>query len=237
MKRKWLAVFAVCMAAGLVILFSRDTIVLCLGIRVYRRLLRLAVVLMAAGSGTMFVSVCKTARNRIGEKQQQQKIPVRQRSGELPMNGELSDVAVASLVRQQAEGRWRCLEDELVKVQAQLRDIDNYQDRLHSLLAANDAEKLNDTEEVLSQTEQYMLRKVRRILNYMSIYDPNKPDERQTMADHIGKCVDENKVLLGQTKEFVLAVTEFVNRQGESDNELELLQMCKDSILNYIGGA
>ena len=150
------------------------------------------------------------------------------------MNGRLTDVKVRELLKENASGKWRALQDAIGGLAAQMCQMDSYQERLANLLTSNQASTLGDTEEVLDQVEQYICRNIRKVLNYMTVYDPASQEDAAALEKLIEECRDANQEQLTQTKEFVFALTEFLNRQGDSSQDTYSLELYKKLILDSI---
>ena len=120
---------------------------------------------------------------------------------------------------------------ELQQVIQQMEQMDTYQERLHSLLEENDISALSDTEQVLEQAEQSLCQNVRKILNYMSVFDEKDIDVVRTS---VRKTNEKNQEQLNQVRDFVVAVTDFVNQQGSARQDPDLLNTYKNMILDSL---
>jgi cobalamin-dependent methionine synthase I len=112
--------------------------------------------------------------------------------------------------------------------------MDSYQERLSRLLQTNDVHTLSDTEEILDRVEQYICRNVRKVLNYMEVVDPSSPEDVELVRTKFSTCCSDNQDQLKQTQEFIIALTDFINQQGDSDNDLSMLEVYKNTILDSI---
>ena len=117
---------------------------------------------------------------------------------------------------------------------SQMERMDGYQERLHNLLDNNGANVLSDTEEILDKAEQYMCRNVRKVINYMSISEPGNMLDEELIKKKIGICYDDNNKVLGQVQEFLVALTEFLNKQGENEQDISMLEIYKETILDSV---
>ena len=101
---------------------------------------------------------------------------------------------------------------------------------LDKLLDDNGAEALKDTGEILDQVEQYLCRNVRSALNFMAVADDDAGDK---VKEKLESCREENKKLLEQTRDFVYAMAEFLNKQGEK-TDTRLLESYRTTLLSTI---
>ena len=62
----------------------------------------------------------------------------------------------------------------------------------------------------------------------MSVADDDAKDEVRNKLDN---CAEENKGLLAKTKDFIYALADFLNNQGEK-TDLRMLETYKNTILN-----
>ena len=131
--------------------------------------------------------------------------------GTLSVFGDLSDEYVLKETSRQGLSKWNCLKPEIEILTDQMVLMNSYQDRLSKLLINNEAQSLCEAEELVSKMEQQILLNVRKVLNYMEIFDV--PD-REKMKECILQCAKENTGLLNATKDFLLCVTNFLNNQG-----------------------
>lgn len=131
--------------------------------------------------------------------------------GTLSVFGDLSDEYVLKETSRQGLSKWNCLKPEIETLTDQMVLMNSYQDRLSKLLINNEAQSLCEAEELVSKMEQQILLNVRKVLNYMEIFDV--PD-REKMKECILQCAKENTGLLNATKDFLLCVTNFLNNQG-----------------------
>ena len=115
-----------------------------------------------------------------------------------------------------------------------MRMMDRYQDKLNRLLKENGADALNDTEEILEKVEQYLCKNVRKVLNYMNVADPRNLSDQEMIRNKLKNCEAANSVQLDQTQQFLFALTEFLNRQGDEDTGTDMLEMYRQTILDSL---
>lgn len=144
-----------------------------------------------------------------------------------------SNTLVESVIRNHLQdsynGTWCSLRDALTPLYHQSEKMDELQGKLKSLITKNDASVLDDTEEVLEQAEQSLLKNIRKVMNYMDVCDPNEPDEVDKVYNSALECKNSNKVILDNVSDFLMALTEYLNNQG-SDDGLNVLNSYKDAL-------
>lgn len=128
-------------------------------------------------------------------------------------------------------GKWNILEEELKNLYIQSTKMDDLQEKLKSLITKNDASVLNDTEEILEKAEQDLLKNIRKVMNYMDVCDPDTFEEKEKVKISAQNCYFQNKEILNTTSDFLMALTEFLNSQGD-ENSLSILNEYKDALKN-----
>ena len=229
---------AVIFAAAAVFLF-RDSFIVSYGIRAYRTV-RTAVCalcgVMAVVTAVVFLTASKKEKMLLEaraeyekEKEEAKKVPAI-----LSMKGRLDSGKLREIMRKQTSGEWRALEEEGLECIGQMDQMDEYREKLHLLLADNDAGKLSDSEDVLDSAQQYICRNVRKVLNYMSVADSRDAGGVAMTGGKMGECLGKNGQQLDRVREFVYAMTEYLNHQGEDDSNIEMLEIYRNTILNSI---
>ena len=232
-----MSVFLVIVGIGILMLvLSKDSVVISIGIRSYRGLYQGGLIAEVALVILFLILSLRDARKKnAAKKEEREQSADRQKlEADLPVNGRLTDVKVRELLKENASGKWRALQDAIGGLAAQMCQMDSYQERLANLLTSNQASTLGDTEEVLDQVEQYICRNIRKVLNYMTVYDPASQEDAAALEKLIEECRDANQEQLTQTKEFVFALTEFLNRQGASSQDTYSLELYKKLLLDSI---
>ena len=218
----------------------KDAAVIKFGIRAYR-MLRIAA---CAAAGVMLGAAVysmkrnsddektlKEARAEYAERKRLEKL----NSARLSVSGRLKNHELRKLLSQQSEVVWRAVSEPASKCVMQMKQMDNYQEKLHSLLAENGADSFSDAEEVLDGAEQYMCRNVRKVLNYMSVADPENADDVGMIREKLQECAAKNGEQISQTQQFVYAMTEYLNHQGEDGTSADMLEIYRAAILKSIG--
>lgn len=246
------AVFAWILAAAagvgnLLVHMMRDTIIVETGIRTYRTIesaaaLVFAVLAVFACVVTLILAVRRNS-GRKEERRAQEENLARQAETERQERRKESPLAVSDRLDPptlQARVRAACetLFGEQKKVMAQILNqmyrMDALQEKHLRLLKNNAAYALKDTADILDQVEQYMCRNVRKVLNYVDILDMSVGEDRGTLLVHEKECEKANGEQLQKTQDFLVALTEFLNRQGDGQGGSEALDMYKETILNAI---
>ncbi|MBO4457405.1 MAG: hypothetical protein J5802_06785 [Butyrivibrio sp.] len=126
------------------------------------------------------------------------------------------------------------MEEALSNVRQTMTKMDDYQQRLKNLLDSNGADALRDTEEVLDRVEQHLCRNVRKLLNIMTVSSPNTQNDLDVVELTAKNCAEDNDRLLKTTKEFIVAVTEFLNSQGDSGSDINEVEVYKNALTTQI---
>lgn len=217
--------------AGLIgVLIGRDDVIIDYGIRSYRNILTILAILtgiFAALTALIAAVSAKQEKKRIGEEAAAEAERVQGKLSPRRMDG----TELRNMLAKNAQGKWRGLGDGIGRIAAQMDQMDEYQRSLRNLLEENDASALGDTEELLDKVEQNMFRNIRGVLNFMNVADPG---DAPRMRDEIQECLDKNRDLLAKTKDFMYALTAYLNGQGE-DSSTGLLETYKETILETLG--
>ena len=216
-------------SAGLIFVgLQKDNIVIYLGIGAYRVFRTILLALEGAAALVFVIVAFFTIRS--GKKKTLTE-PKETKAPSLSVKEKLHNASLRERLAEEAKGRWRSLSPELQTTIGQLEQMDTYQERLHSLLKENDISALSDTEEVLEQAEQSLCQNVRKILNYMGVFDEKDVDVVRTS---VRKTNEKNQEQLNQVRDFVVAVTDFVNQQGSARQDPDLLNTYKNMILDSL---
>ena len=241
MKRKQnipiiiLLLLAAAAVAG--ISLAKDAIIIQMGVVFFRKI-RLATCIAA---GILLViallSMILSARRQSGINNLQGETS----SGEnvsqeanLSVSSGLDAVKIQGLLQEKLEGEWGVCDHEIKSCLEQMKTMDRYQDKLNRLLKENGADALNDTEEILQRVEQYLCKNVRKVLNYMNVADPRDLSDQEMIRNKLKNCEEANSVQLDQTQQFLFALTEFLNRQGDEDTGTDMLEMYRQTILDSL---
>lgn len=113
----------------------------------------------------------------------------------------------------------------------QLDEMNSYQSKLSRLLANNGADYLEDTNAVLESVEQCILKKVRKILNCFVVYESSRRADVEKMETLLNDTRAANAAQLSNVQDFLFAITDFLNKQGDDNIGIEKLELYKKTIL------
>ena len=152
------------------------------------------------------------------------------------MKGELDPDRVRENLKETSKG-WE--NDTYVKsameaIYRNMDDMDGYQTKLKILLDSNGAEALRDTEDVLNKVEQHICRNVRKLINIMIVLDYRSVNDRELMLTTAKNCTDDNKKLLESTRNFMMAVSQFLNSQGDDSGTIHEVESYKRILTDQI---
>lgn len=226
-----LILLAVSAVFAAVVFAMRDSVIINYGIRFYRGLFAAALVCAAA-----FAVICAAEAAVYSGKQKKQLEKEAETSAARDM-GRLSPrrmdgAELRNMLDKNANGKWKSLGSGIDMITAQMDQMDEYQKSLKDLLEENEASALGDTEDILDKVEQNMFRNIRGVLNFMNVADIS---DAPGMRDKISECLEKNRDLLMKTKDFMYALTEYLNGQGE-DTSSDLLETYKETILETLSG-
>lgn len=222
------------------LLLLRDNIIVYLGIGAFKTIRALLLGIMAVtGVGGIVSGIRLTGKMHAqiaSDKEQQRKLEDQQRmeAPKLSVRDKLENSHLRDLLRKHMQKGWDVLGDSIMRCMGQLEQMDDYQERLSRLLKNNGAEMLYDTEDVLDRVEQYICRNVRKVLNYMDVSDPKLPGDVSMLKEKLADCFESNQEQLRQTQEFLFALTDFLNQQGDSENDASMLEVYKRTLLESI---
>ena len=158
----------------------------------------------------------------------------RKQIANLSVKDKLENSRLRDMLKEKTANGWNVLSEPITQCVTQLEQMDSYQERLTRLLASNDVHTLSDTEEVLDRVEQYICKNVRKVLNYMEVADPQSAEDVALLQTKFAACYGDNQEQLKKTQEFIFALTDFINQQGDSDNDISMLEVYKNTILESI---
>ncbi|MBR6156663.1 MAG: hypothetical protein IKQ27_06865 [Lachnospiraceae bacterium] len=222
-------------------IMSKDNIIMYHGVRAFRNVMMMTGVLSAGSSVattvyTFLYFAGKRKQEWLGEQDlriiDEQKEIEAQKQARLSVNKDIDPQDLRSELQDQKSYSWAVFGPAIDELIAQFDKMDSYQERFHKLLMDNGVNTLGDTEDVINQVEQYMCRNVRSVVNFMMVADTDATG-KAGMEEKLTKCIGENKGLLEQTRDFIYAMTEFLNDQG-GKADTRLLESYKDTLLNTI---
>ena len=226
---------------------NKDTMIINMGVRSYNRIssfLPLIEVIVLIVVAFIFLLVTfreiRQAKRTIQEQMQAEKTAQEaQRSQDeereiLSVSKKMDSMKIRDLLLSEASGKWSGLTPELMQIKKQLDQMDEHQETLAKLLKENGATSLANTEDMLNDTEQYLCKNVRKVLNYMSVADEEVPQDVQLVRQKLLQCKEDGDTLLNQVQQFLFSLAEFLNTQGSDDNSMEMLDLYRSTILSSI---
>lgn len=152
----------------------------------------------------------------------------------LSVSKKMDSEKIRGLLTEYAAQKWKALAQPLLQLKLQLDMMDEHQEKLAHLLDVNGADALANTEDILDRVEQYLCKNVRKVLNYLDVADDEKEQDVRLVQEKLAACHEDGQKQLQQVQEFLFALAEFLNKQGEDDNSMEMLDIYKSTILSSI---
>lgn len=231
----------------LILRLTRDDIIIQQGIRFYRTLNTAVLIVGAPVTAGFLVHFLlnwskqqkhKRAQDEETAKQQaalEEEALEKERHREiLSVSKKMDAMRLKEVLSTYEAGAWIQLARPIAKIRMQLDIMDEYQEKLVHLLENNGADSLSNTNEVLDQVEQYLCKNVRKVLNYMDVADEDNERDVEQVSLRLAACHEEGQKLLQQVQEFLFALAEFLNKQGDDDNSMDMLNIYKSTILSSI---
>ena len=156
---------------------------------------------------------------------------------QLSVNGKLSDKIIYNRLQTHTTNWQQLTNTNIPKyintILKQLTAMNSYQDKLSKILVSNGS-NLTETLDVFDNAEQDILRKVRKILNCADVYDTDNSKDIEIMIELLKDTVDTNEKQLTVVKDCLLATTDYLNKQGDSNRGLEQLNLYMNVIKEQI---
>lgn len=147
----------------------------------------------------------------------------------------LDDDYIYDALQQWKEKDWgEICGNEIDDILKQLDEMNRYQNKFAKLISNNNAAYLNDSINVLENVEQYFLRNVKKVLNCLDVYDAYNKEDENKVRHTLTETREDNDVQLKNIKEFLIASTDFLNRQNDDKTDLRTLEIYKETILNSL---
>lgn len=183
----------------------------------------------------------RTAKE-IEELKRMKELEERSAKAKLNVKGPLEDAVICERMKSWLNEDWgRMTTTEIPALMSdilrQMDDMNGYQAKLSRLLTNNGADYLDDTNGVLESVEQSILRKVRKVLNCFVVYETDSAEDVQKMQTLLKETRDSNEAQLNNVKDFLFAITDFLNKQGDDNSGAEKLDIYKRTILESISDA
>ena len=226
---------------------SRDSIVIANGIRFYRNIRKLILIIGCILSAAIIILYIidsvfvLRARKNFNEAQAAVKaqeeanlFKEKQQKENLSVSREMDSARLRQILNSYSAGQWSSLSGQLRQLCIQLDMMDEQQAKLSHLIENNGADALSNTEDLLNKVEQYMCRSVRKVINYMDVANASDAADASRVQEKIYECHTDLQQQIQQVQEFLFAFADFLNTQGDDDSSLQMLDMYKTTILESI---
>ena len=124
--------------------------------------------------------------------------------------------------------------EQILQIAMQLKTMDIYQEKLENLLRNNGAESLDDAKDILDEVEQSLCKAIRKVINYIEVSDGNSKEDLTLLLRELDSCQKTCEGLLDQVKDFLFALADFLNQQGEDKSVSEIMETYRQCILRTI---
>ena len=238
------AVFAVAFAA---VAFSKDSIVISQGIRFYRFLRQIVVIIgsiLVAALIILYiidsVFVLRAKKNfneaqaAVKAQEEANVYKEKQNRENLSVSKEMDSARLRQILNSYSAGQWSALSGQLRQICIQLDMMDEQQAKLSHLIENNGADALSNTEDLLNKVEQYMCKSVRKVINYMDVANASDASDVSRVQEKIYECHTDLQQQIQQVQEFLFAFADFLNTQGDDDSSLQMLDIYKTTIMDSI---
>ena len=169
------------------------------------------------------------------EARRQEELREREKHREvLSVSKKMDSEKIRELLTEYAARKWKAMAQPLMQLKLQLDMMDEHQEKLSHLLDVNGADALANTEDILDRVEQYLCKNVRKVLNYLDVADDEEEKDVRLVQEKLAACHEAGQKQLQQVQEFLFALADFLNKQGEDDNSMEMLDIYKSTILSSI---
>ena len=245
---KTLALAALCIAFLLAAYLTKDMIVILYGISAYRiitKLLAAVLALVLIWGIFLFVENLLYARRAVKgdeklmaeyeEAKKEEERAAREEKEPLSVKKDMDSAKLRRILEREEVNKWPEYTQLIYKCITHLNEMDKQQEKLEHLISVNGADALSDTGDVLNDAEQYICKNVRKAINYMGVANRNNKEESRKVEEQLKKAVSENEKVLEQVSKFLFAMADFLNSQGDDGDEMQKLNLYKDTILKYIG--
>ena len=248
----WKPSLGVLLTIGLIvrrfsIINNRDDYIIQQGIKAYENSVQTSTALIGVGVAiTIFLAVLEffSYRKRVkkemeiqqsvAEREQTLQQQAKQETSYLASDGVLNEEKLRKELKTKASQYSPIANTYLKPLWEQSVKMDEMQEKLSVLLAKNGADRLDDAEEMLVKAEQQMLQNLRKVLNYMEVCDSETTDGINKVKDSAIQCKAENQAIMQSSSDFLMAMTEYLNNQGNSENALESLNNYKNVLNNTL---
>ena len=251
----WILLAAATGAALLIVNASKEWILQNYGTNTFKMYNKILSFIAAAAAGWMIIRLAISSVRIAGEQKdrdrtereieelkRRKEIEERSAKAKLNVKGPLKDEVIYERMKSWLNEDWgRMTTTEIPALMSdilrQMDEMNGYQAKLSRLLTNNGADYLDDTNGVLESVEQNILRKVRKVLNCFVVYETTSAQDVQKMQTLLKETRDSNETQLNNVKEFLFAITDFLNKQGDDNSGAEKLDIYKKTILESISDA
>ena len=249
-KNRGLMIFALLALIPLIASFVFETgAIQSFGIVALRAIRTVSFILAGAGVASLAAGITVSTAKAIGENRQkeltaqkleelkaQKELQEKNERAKLNIREPLEDSVIYERLKSWLGEDWGRLgeagiPDCICDILRQMDEMNSYQAKLSRLIANNGADYLEDTIGVLDSVEQCILRKVRKILNCFVIYESTRAEDVEKMRMLLFETRSGNAAQLQNVKEFLFAITDFLNKQGDDNTGIEKLDIYKTTIL------
>ena len=230
-------VLAVAAVIRMITLAFGDTIIVYSGIRTYNALSSVTSIFLIVFCIIFAIAlIAAISSNARSKKEEMVRKAQEDRGPDLKMKGDLDPVRVRENLKESARewGSYPAVERAFDSIYKNMDDMDGYQSKLKKLLDSNGADALRDTEDVLNKVEQHICRNVRKLINIMTVLDSGNANDRELMLTTAKNCTEDNKKLLDSTRNFIMAVSQFLNTQGEDSGTILEVESYKKILTDQI---
>lgn len=168
------------------------------------------------------------------EAEMEEKRAMHRKEAMLSVKEKLDRDVLHDLLQEASLGDWKALSVGIRECDKDLLEIEEMQKKLQRLLKHNDAAALDQSGEVLEQVEQYICKAIRKALNYMEISDANNEKDVRVVKTKLTECHIDCKQQLGRTQDFLYAMTDFLNKQGEKAGDMDMIDIYKKAIMESL---
>lgn len=251
----WILLAAAAAAALLIVNASKEWILQNYGTNTFKVYDRALSYIAGAAAGWLIISLIISSVRIAGEQKdrdrtakeleelkRRKEIEERSAKAKLNVKGPLKDEVIFERMKSWLNEDWgRMTTTEIPTLMSdilrQMDEMNGYQAKLGRLLTNNGADYLDDTNGVLESVEQSILRKVRKVLNCFVVYETDSAEDVQKMQELLKETRDSNEAQLNNVKDFLFAITDFLNKQGDDNSGAEKLDIYKRTILESISDA
>lgn len=228
--------FLLTAVAEAVYLAMRDMLIINFGISIYRLLGYVIYGVFAFAVLTLILAGIKKKKDReirqsLLKQKEEYTAKKKEKESYLSVKKELDPSEIQYLLnKRNREGEPSFVRQIYGNALHQMQMMDSYQEKLNNLIVANGADGLADSKNILDQCEQYICKNVRKIMNKAELtFSETGIDDPEYRS-----ILDENEKILNKVDDLLHSIVDFLNSQGESDNEIAMLDMYKNTIQDIL---